>query len=98
MKALNVALEMDKFRSREEMKYAVTLELNQRIEVLERIIELNAQLVESPMTYNVVVGLMEQLKTYAPAIFLTAQDSLQKQFDEMLEQHGKRNKPLYGEE
>lgn len=99
MKPLDVAKDLEKFQSREHRKYVVALELNAQISALETIIEMNADLVDSPMTYNVVAGLMEQLKYYAAAIFIDSEHSLQKQIDEITTGHGKnRMKPLYGDE
>jgi hypothetical protein len=98
MKPLNIALEMEKFNERQNRQNVVACEIDRQIQVLERIIENNADLVDSPLTYNTVVGIIEQLKTYAPAIFITAEDSLQKQMTELVEQAGiKKMKPLYGE-
>lgn len=98
MKPLNIAQEMDKIHDRQSKQNVVAYEIDRQIQVLERIIETNADLVDSPLTYNTVVGIIEQLKTYAPAIFITAEDSLKKQIDGIMEEFGKKHKPLYGED
>lgn len=98
MKPLNIAKEYDEFADLEAKRAAVAVAIDQQIEVLERIIENNAKLCQSPLTYNTVVGLIDQLKAYAPAIFVTAEDSLAKQIAAITEAFGRRNKPLFGDD
>ena len=99
MKPLNVAQEYEAFIEIETQRAAIATTIAQQIEVLERIIENNSKLCQSPLTYNTVIGIIEQLKTYAPAIYVTAEDSLHKQIDEMMEQFNtRRGKPLFGDE
>ena len=99
MKALNIAQQYEEYNELEAKRAAAAVAIDQQIEVLERIIENNSKLCQSPLTYNTVVGLIEQLKTNAPAIFITAEDSLQKQMDEIMEQfeRSKKFKPLFGD-
>jgi hypothetical protein len=97
MKPLNIAQEYEAYADLESQRAAVVVAIDQQIEVLERIIENSAKLCQSPLTYNIVVGLIEQLKTYAPAVYATAEDSLKKQMDSIMEQFGKKSKPLFGD-
>lgn len=97
MKKLNIAQEYEAFSEIEAQRAAVGVEIIRQIEVLERIIENNSKLCQSPLTYNTVVGLIEQLKTYAPAIYITAEDSLTKQIAAITEAFNKNRKPLFGD-
>jgi hypothetical protein len=64
-----------------------------QIKSLERLLETNGAHVKSPMAYNTVVSLIEQLKYYAPATFreteLNFGNEQQKAFDGI---------PLYGKQ
>ena len=95
MKPLNIAKEYEEFEELELRRGQIAFNVQQQISVVERIIENNAKYCQSTLTWNVVSGLLEQLKTYGPAIFITAEDSLYKAMKEDVE--AVRMKPLYGE-
>jgi len=98
MKKFNIPQEYLKMADNEEKRASVTLAIDQQIQVLQRLIENNMELSQSPLTYNLVCGLIDQLKTYVPAIFINAEDSLKKELDQIMEDHNsRRGKPLFGE-
>ena len=94
MKPLDIAKQYEEFEELELRRAQIAFNI-QQISVVERIIENNAKYCQSPLTWNVTSGLLEQLKTYAPAIFVTAEDSLHKAMQKDVE--AVRMKPLYGE-
>ena len=59
MKPLDIAKKYEEFADLEAKRAAVVVAIDQQIAVLERIIENNAKLCQSPLTYNTVVGLIE---------------------------------------
>ena len=74
MKPLDEVKFLKEKESQEYLRSRIADNLLTQIKIVERIIENNGSLVTSPLAYNSVSGLLEQLKAYAPAIF-TAQDS-----------------------
>jgi len=95
MKPLDIAKQYEEFEELELRRAQIAFNVQQQISIVERIIENNAKYCQSPLTWNVTSGLLEQLKTYAPAIFITAEDSLDKAMKKDME--AVRMKPLYGE-
>lgn len=79
MKRLN-EVEMVNQELEHEVKIdMLTNTLLDQIRVVERLMESHVEWVESPVAYNMVVGLVEQLKYYAPAAFQPAEMTLNRE-------------------
>ena len=91
MKPLNEVKEWERQVSDDLRQVTLDTMIELQIRALERTIESNAIHAKSPMSYNVCVGLIDQLRYYAPAIFRTAELNLEGK--EMLMSDWK---PLYG--
>ena len=92
MKPLDIAKELDRIERTEHLKSMLVSTILQQIEVLEKLIENSADKVQSPTAYNVVAGLTNQLKYYAPAIFMSAEENVDrvlKEYDQSM-----KEKPL----
>lgn len=71
MKQLNVVQHFIDKDSKLFFQSRIADELVTQLRIIEKIIENNKEYIESPLSYNAVNGLLDQLKAYAPAIFLT---------------------------
>jgi len=69
MKPLNEVRELNEQLSEESRQATLDILIAQQIYGLEKLIETNGSRVKSPMSYNTCVGLIDQLKHFAPAIF-----------------------------
>ena len=94
MKPLDVAKELNKMEQVEHLKSMLISTILQQIAVLERLIEHSADKVESPISYNVVVGLMSQLKYYTPAIFMSAEENVNRLINEYDHNQAMKSKSL----
>jgi len=73
-----LALLEDQF-SKEQKKATLIMLILQAIENVEKLIEGNPEFIESPMAYNLVGGIIDQLKANVPAIYKPAEHSLLEQ-------------------
>ena len=92
MKPLEEAKLLEAQVSRESRQATLdTIILNQ-INVLERLLETNAKDVQSPTSYNLCAGLLDQLKQHCQACFRTPEQNLE------MDSHGylKSSTPLFG--
>jgi len=88
-----LALLEDQF-SKEQKKATLIMLIIQAIENVERLIEGNPEFIDSPMTYNLVGGIIDQLKANVPCIYKPAEWSLEQQIKMG---DGVPAKPLFGE-
>ena len=69
MKPLEEAKLLELQVSKESRQATLDIMIANQINVLERLLESNAKDVQSPMSYNLCAGLLDQLKIYAPSCF-----------------------------
>ena len=84
-----LALLEDQF-SKEQKKATLIMLILQAIENVEKLIEGNPEFIESPMAYNLVGGIIDQLKANVPCIYKPAEVSLDEQIKSF------QSKPLFG--
>ena len=87
-----LALLEDQF-SKEQKKATLIMLIIQAIENVEKLIEGNSEFIESPMSYNLVGGIVDQLKAHVPSIYKPAEYSLEEQ---MKMGDGVPAQPLFG--
>jgi len=80
--------------SKEQKKATLVMLIIQAIENVEKLIEGNPEFIESPMTYNLVGGIIDQLKANVPCIYKPAEWSFEEQ---MKMGDGVPAKALFGE-
>jgi len=73
-----LALLEDQF-SKEQKRATLIMLILQAIENVEKLIEGNPEFIESPMAYNLVGGIIDQLKASVPTIYKPAEYSLEQQ-------------------
>ena len=76
MKPLEEAKLLESQISKESRQAMLDIMIANQINVLERMLETNAKDVQSPMSYNLCAGLLDQLKHYAPACFRSSDINL----------------------
>lgn len=69
MKKLNEIEVIKKKIDKEEFVYSLNVMIHQQIQVLERLFENNVEYVKSPLEYNLVAGLIEQIKAHYTLIY-----------------------------
>jgi len=87
-----LALLEDQF-SKEQKRATLIMLILQAIENVEKLIEGNPEFIESPMAYNLVGGIIDQLKASVPTIYKPAEYSLEQQ---MKCGEGQPAQPLFG--
>lgn len=91
MKPLNEVKNWEEQNNEELRQVALDMMIEAQIKGLERLMETNGSRVKSPLAYNLCVGLIEQLKYYAPAAFKTGEVMFNNEFEA-----GLAGKPLFG--
>lgn len=91
MKPLDEVKNLQEQISEESRQASLDNLIDFQIQGLERLLETNGRLVKSPMAYNTCVGLIAQLKYYAPAAFRETEISFDAE-----KQAGFSGQPLYG--
>jgi hypothetical protein len=76
MKPLQEAKLLEAQVSKESRQATLDIMIAQQIAVLEQLLETNAKEVQSPVSYNLCAGLIDQLKHHAPACFRNPEHNL----------------------
>ena len=79
MKPLDVVKHLDEVLNGESRQTALDTLILAQIQGLEKLMESNGAHVKSALAYNHCVGLIEQLKYYAPAAFQESEQNLVEQ-------------------
>ena len=79
MKKLNEVQHLQIEIDAEVRQAALNTMILAQIQGLEKLMETNGAYVKSPLAYNMVVGLVEQLKYYAVSSFLDAEQTLDRE-------------------
>ena len=70
MKKLDLVVQWDELQRKRDHVLAVQNMVLQQLDAYSKLMENNSKLVLSPMSYNVCVGLLEQLKLHSFAAFI----------------------------
>lgn len=98
MKPLNEVQHWQKQFNEESRQAALDIIISNQIKGLEKLMENNGAYVKSPMAYNLCVGLIEQLKYWAPAAYQIPNDNINREKGLPPNPDGRPVKILYGKD
>ena len=70
MKLINEVEALKAIDNRAQRQLSLQLMINQQFDVIEKLLESNAQHVTSPMSYNACAGFLDQARAMAQAAFI----------------------------